>query len=82
MSNIKAVKNSNMERIMRMTMELCRREPEELIREFGGEKAVEMLNNNIKIIEMQFKIKELEKKKKKKDQEKQGRENRKKWIDG
>ena len=62
MSNTKAVKNSNMEEVMRMMMELCKRSPKKLIREFGvGEKMVEILNNNIKIMEMQVKIKELEK---------------------
>jgi len=34
--NTKVVKNSNMEEIMRTTMELYKRSPEELIREFGG----------------------------------------------
>jgi len=56
-----------MEEIMRTTMKLYRKDPEELIREFGGEKAVEILGNNIKIVEMQLKIKELEKKEKEKD---------------
>jgi len=51
LSNIKAVKNSNMEKIMRTMIELYKRNPEELIREFeGGEKAVEILENNIKIM--------------------------------
>jgi len=62
MSNTKAVKNSNMEKVMRMMIKLCKRSLKELIREFGGgEKMVEILNNNIKIMEMQVKIKELEK---------------------
>ena len=47
-----------------MMMELYRRELEKLIREFGGEKVVKMLNNNIKIMKIQLKIKELEKKEK------------------
>ena len=64
MSNTKAVKNSNMEEIMRIAMELCRRDLEELIREFGEEKVVEILENNMKILEMQLQIKKLENKEK------------------
>jgi len=52
LSNTKAVKNSNIEEIMRTIIELCRKDLEELIREFGGEKAVEILGDNIKIMEM------------------------------
>ena len=52
LSNIKAVKNRNIRGIMRSAEELCRRDPEDLIREFGEEKMVEMLENNIKILEM------------------------------
>jgi len=50
--NIKVVKNRNMEGIVRMAEELCKRDLEKLIREFGGEKVVEILGNNIKILEM------------------------------
>ena len=35
-----------------MAMELCKKDLEELIREFGGERVVEILKNNIKILEM------------------------------
>ena len=49
----KAVKNKNIEKVMRMAMELCRKDPKELTREFWEEKAVEILKNNIKILEMQ-----------------------------
>ena len=43
LSNIKAVKNRNIEGIIRIAEKLYRKDPEELIREFGGEKAVEIL---------------------------------------
>jgi len=67
LSDTKAVKNKNMEGIIRMAIELCRRDSEELIREFEEEKIVEILGNNIKILEMQLQIKKLENKKKKKE---------------
>ena len=43
LSNIKAVKNRNIEGIIRIAEKLCRKDPEELIREFEGEKAVKIL---------------------------------------
>ena len=61
LSNTKAVKNGNMEGIIRMAMELCRRDSEELIREFWEEKTVKILENNMKILEMQLQIKKKEK---------------------
>ena len=45
-------------------MELCRNDPKELTREFWEEKAVEILKNNIKILEMQGTILNLGKKEK------------------
>ena len=53
LSDTKVVKNKNIEKVMRMAMELCRKDPKELTREFWEEKAVEILKNNIKILEMQ-----------------------------
>jgi len=50
-----------MEGIIRMAEELYKKDPEKFIREFRGEK---VLGNNIKIMEMQLKIKELKKKEK------------------
>ena len=47
-------------------MELCKKDLEELIREFGEERAVEILKNNIKILEMQRAILNLKKKEKEK----------------
>ena len=58
---------------MRMTIELYRKDLEELIREFGGEKVVEILNNNIKIMEIQLQIKKLENKEKEKRQKEEMR---------
>jgi len=55
-----------MEEVMRMAMELCKKDLEELIREFGEERAVEILKNNIKILEMQRAILNLKKKEKEK----------------
>jgi len=55
-----------MKEVMRMAMELCKKDLEELIREFGEERAVEILKNNIKILEMKRAILNLKKKEKEK----------------
>ena len=77
------MKNSNIEEIIRIAKELSRRDLEELIRELGGEKVVEILGNNIKTLEMQVTILKLQKKEKEKRQRKireiRRREEEKRW---